>query len=434
VSATMLYLLAASRLGIDARPMLLPSHARAVVVTDGERWTVETTSPFGFDPPKELLAKARDRSRPNTEKTLDLYADEKGTEVDFAALLAVTYGNIAIAAQESGETALASSLLARESALTPPSLRAAVRMQQASMLTQRAIKKSEDGQYEEALTLARHAFALADKDEDKLRLEQNLAVFADRRLRATEAKMDDAELSRFASSLREFPNAQGDVEAEVLTILARRKQQRGDVNGSAADLRGATVSASSKELRALADRNAFSGELVRLGVLSESDPEGAWSGFGQLTPPSDARLAARYEKVRSIIATNRAIQLSNAGSCESLEQLLGETPEIPHGAALRGACRSRFGLMLARKGEFEAAARELRNARTYEPNEKRHVRNLVTVLERYEDALVRDSQCDAARNVAAEGTMIAPEEPYFGKIAQSCVSRPTTRKIVLRLQ
>src|SRR5262249_12886191 len=141
----------------------LPSHARAVVVTDGRNIVVETTSPEGFDPPPAIQAATRARTRPHAAggHELDIYGDENGTEVDLAALLAVVYGNVAIFSAQQGKVALASALAAREAALTPPGYMSVVRIQQMSLLVQLAQRKRDEGDRDGALALARQAYDIA---------------------------------------------------------------------------------------------------------------------------------------------------------------------------------------------------------------------------------------------------------------------------------
>src|SRR5262249_27088680 len=138
---------------------LLPSHARANVVVGDRTIVVETTTVGGFDPPEELERQVIDRARPQRgADQVDLYADEKGTEVTFSALLAATYGNLSIWSQERGENALASALVEREALLTPPDVRPLVRMQQMALLTELATRHLREGNLNEAMRFGRQAY------------------------------------------------------------------------------------------------------------------------------------------------------------------------------------------------------------------------------------------------------------------------------------
>jgi hypothetical protein len=420
VAATTLYLLAARLAGVDARPVLLPSHARAVVALGGRKVVVETTTPNGFDAPPSVSRAAQDRARPKGPRTrVDLYADERGTEVDWNALLAVTYGNLGIVAQDHGDAALASSLFAREATLTPPAQAPIVRMQQVSLLTELATRALGEQRFADAQGLARRAAEAAPDAASKRLTEQNIAAIASQELVAEEPRMSDATLAAFAEPLRAYPSAYGDVRALVLTFEGGRLLRHGDVEGSAAALREAASVATSAEIRGQTGHNARLGEINRLVKLSQTDPETAWTEWQRLGPP-DPALGATETDAAQLIGENRAIRFSNGGMCVDLEKVLASAPRVHQPDALRASCRARDALMLSKRGDFKGAIDDMRAAVRLEPNEPRHRANLVVMIEKEVDRLIHASHCDVAAPLIAEGRALDASATFFGEATVFC--------------
>jgi tetratricopeptide (TPR) repeat protein len=423
VSATTLYLLGAARAGLDVRPVLLPSHARAVAVVGGRRVVVETTTRNGFDAPPSVSREALERARPKGARArVDLYADEKGTEVDWNALLAVTYGNLGIVAQDHGDAALASALLAREAALTPPAQAAVVRTQQVSLLTELATRALGERKWSEALSLSRRAADAAPDPASKRLTEQNIGAIASQELVAEEPQMSDAALATYAEPLRAYPGAYGDFRALVLTFQGGRRLRHGDVEGSAAALREAASVATSAEVRGQTGHNARLGEINRIATLSATDPEGAWAAWQRLGP-ADPALGATETEAARVIEENRAIRFSNDGACVELESVLGSAPGVRRPDTLRASCHARRGLALERQGDFKGAIDELRGAVRFDPGEPQHRKNLAVMMEKEIDRLVHGSHCDLAAPLVAEGRALDPSATFFDEAATFCRSR-----------
>jgi hypothetical protein len=421
VSATMLYLLGAARVGVDARPVLLPSHARAVVVVGGHRFVVETTTRRGFDAPAWVSKQALDRARPQrSDARFDLYSDERGTEVDWNALLGIAYGNLGTMAQEHGDPALAASLLAREAALTPPAEVPLVRAQQVSLLTELATRALDEKRYEAALGLATHAFDVAADPGMKDLTSQNVAAIAAADLKASEPALDDAAIVAFAERIRAYPKAYGDVRALALTLVASRRLKRGDVEGSSRALSEAAHVATSSRGREQATKNLRIGELNRIGAMSKDDPEGAWAALATLGPPASEDAASEAD-TRRVVARNRAVKMSNDGRCAELDAFVGRG-EAPGDDVdrLRAACRERLALAQARGGNSQLALDNMRAAVRLEPGEPRHKKNLLALLEQAIDQLVRASRCSAATPLVAEGRALAPSESFWDDAAALC--------------
>jgi tetratricopeptide (TPR) repeat protein len=421
VSATMLYILAARRAGIDARPVLLPSHARGLVVLGDRRFVVETTTAHGFDPPAWVSREVLDRARPKgVGPRVDLYADERGTEVDFDALLGIAYGNLGIVAQARGDTALAAALLAREVKLTPPAQAPLVRAQQVSLLTELATRALRAGKFGEALGLARRADDVAPDAKMKQVTDQNIAAIASQELTAEGSGMDDAALAAFPEPLRAYPSAYGDVRALSLTMLGTRRLSRGDVEGSAAALREAAGVATSADVKGQTGHNARLGEINRLGKLSMTDPEAAWAGFTKLGPP-DPELATTEAEVGVVIARNRAVKLSNAGRCPELEAALtAKGPPVDRADALRAACHARHGLTISEHGDPKGALDELRAAVRLDPSDPHHRQNLVAVIEQLVDQYVHSARCALTPPLIAEGRALDPSTTFFADATEFC--------------
>jgi tetratricopeptide (TPR) repeat protein len=418
VSATMLYILAARRVGVDARPVLLPSHARALVVAGGRSFVVETTTPLGFDPPASVSREALDRARPRgLGPHVDLYADERGTEVDWNALLGIAYGNLAILARVRGDSALAAVLLARELALTPPQQQPLVRTQEVSLLTELATRALALGEFAEAIALALRADEAAPDARTKRLTGQNLTAFASQELAAEGSKMDDAKLLAFAEPFRGIPSAYGDVRALALTTLGERRLSRGDVDGSASALREAAALATTDDIRSQAGHNARLGELNRLGALSTTDPESAAKQIAALGPP-DPTLVETETKVRQAIVENRAVRLANAGSCDLLERVL--TASTPRADTLRAACLARHGIALALRGDVAGALSNLRDAVRLDPTAEQHKQNLLVMIEKTVDQLVHGHRCGDIPPLVAEGRAIDPRAKFFDEATEYC--------------
>jgi len=423
VSATTLYLIAARRAGIDGRPVLLPSHARAVVLVNGRKVVVETTTPNGFDAPPDVSRAAMERAKPRGPRPrVDLYANEEGTEVDWRALLAVTYGNLGIMAEDHGETALAASLLAREAVLTPPAQVTVVRMQQVSLLTELATRALGARRFDEALALARRADAASPDGASKRRTEQNIAAIASQKLLAEEPQMNDAALEAFADPLRAYAGAYGDVRALVLTLDARRKLQHGDVDGSSARLREAAGAATSSDVRGQTSHNARLGEVNRIARLSATDPEAAWIEWQRRGPP-DETLAEVESAAARVIEENRAIQFSNRGACSELDSVIGSAVGIRQADTLRSSCHARHALALSDRGDATGALDEMRLAVRIQPGDATHKKNLAALIEKEIDRLVRGARCDVAAPLMVEGRSLDPATTFFDEAAAFCRAR-----------
>ena len=421
VSATMLYILAARRAGLDARPVLLPSHARALVVVRDRAFVVETTTANGFDPPASVSRDALDRARPkHAGSHVDLYADERGTEVDWSALLGIAYGNLGILARAHGDTSLAAALLDREVRLTPPAQAPLVRAQRVSLLTELATRALRARKFDEALALAGQADGAAPDARMKQLTAQNIAAIASQELTDEGEAMSEARLLGFAEPFRAYAGAYGDVRALSLTLVAERRLKRGDVDGSAAALHEASAVATSDDVRGQTGHNARLGELNRLGRLSATEPEAAWSQLRALGPP-DPALGTMEQEVAQVMAQNRSVHFSNAGLCSNLEGVLtAPSPVVLHADSLRASCRARHALALSQRGDIAGAIDELRIAVRLEPREPQHRQNLAVMIEKEVDRLVHASGCKQAAPLVAEGRALDPGATFWAEATAFC--------------
>jgi tetratricopeptide (TPR) repeat protein len=135
VAASVVYALAAARLGLEVDAELLPTHARVRVRVGGRTVRVETTSPHGFDP------SARDGARiqaqvAGRERAGDMsLVDAAGLVVPTQALLGIIWVNRGVFAAHAGRFDEAERAFAEaEAALPEPRVRALLREQRANVL------------------------------------------------------------------------------------------------------------------------------------------------------------------------------------------------------------------------------------------------------------------------------------------------------------
>lgn len=414
VSATILYLLAAERAHIDARPVLLPSHARAVVVIEGRRIPVETTTATGFNPSAEVLQQMRMLGRKASEGTLAENDDEEGVEVPFSALLGATYGNLGIMAMDRGDNALAASLVTRQAKLTPKAAISAVQAQQVALLMQLAAREERDGRLDAALGFARRAAAVEASPEANHMAQQLLLHVASQLLVDRSKTWSDAKLIAFADGFREQPLAYGDVRALALSFVGERQLVRGDVAAGTATLARAAGVATSKAMRDAATRGVAFGELARVGKRSETDPEGAWTAWKALPASSnDPEFARDRDEIGAYVGERYCIHLANGGRCSELEVGLTEAPSVPRQGLLRASCRARRAQALANDGKTAAALAEGRDALRLMPGNPDHRKLLVYLLSAHIEALITAGRCAHARPLITEGLTLAPKETFF---------------------
>ena len=414
VSATVLYLIAAKEAGLDARAVLLPSHARAAVVVDGKHVVVETTSRAGFDASAETAREVQQRLRPVREgDAIELYNDERGTEVDDVALLGVVYTNLSVAAKERGDLDAAQALDARAELFVAPSARPLLRQVRASMLGGLAIERLNQGRTAEAVDLALEAAQVAPPGDDARLALHNLGAMAQRRLLelSKESGGDEKTLVAFADRLQAFPAQEKDLRSRAFDLIAAARSQRGDYEGAAAAEKEAARLGAGSRNGAVLGHNLAVAEVNRLIELSKSDPDRAWT---------------EWRALGANIALARAQKRLDAARCGELEQRLVELvalkPDAP-ADAMRAACRNDEGLAHWKAGDFLAAASSFREAQRLNPHEPAFQKNLTGALGNEINKRLQAHRCADAAPLIAEGHRLDPDDKLFVKAAEYCAQK-----------
>lgn len=200
VSSAVLYAELAAKLDLEVRAEIHATHAR-VQIRVGERWRiVETTTANGFDPSLEQQKKVAARLGAGV-------VSGRGRVMPRRALVAATYVNRGIFAQELGRTRVAEALYAEGVAYADdPSFRRSLEMQRAGLGLQLAFESFREGRWKDAFGALLGVYALEGLDEELRRLrDRNLEAYAQRWFR--EAPED---------ALRRLPN-----RLEALPLSAR---------------------------------------------------------------------------------------------------------------------------------------------------------------------------------------------------------------------
>ncbi|MGF1510995.1 MAG: hypothetical protein ACFB9M_15990 [Myxococcota bacterium] len=148
VSSAILFNLAAHRAGLKTRAELQPTHARSQVQVDGRWVLVETTSPIGFDPDSEELARIT-----ASVAGQDGALVQRGGEVtEDLGLVAALWANLGTLALQRGDHDRAERFF-RESELRAPSpsMRLSLANQRAALLIQIGVDRIRAGNPREGL-------------------------------------------------------------------------------------------------------------------------------------------------------------------------------------------------------------------------------------------------------------------------------------------
>jgi tetratricopeptide (TPR) repeat protein len=399
------------------------------VVLGGRRVVVETTSPGGFDASPEVAREVRRRFFPERPDAaaVDLYADERGTEVDFFALLAATWTNLATARSEAGDLSGAEALNDRAERLVDPAARPVLRQVRASMVGELGVRAAQEGRTEEAIALFMRARRLSGAGELQRLSEHNLAAAASRRLAELEDALDDAGLQAFPERFAEWPAVRNELRARALNLLAQRRARERDAAAAAAALREASQLSSTAQGREVIARNLAGVELQQVAASARSDPEGAWRRWQALqTPPGDAELARMRREVGAAAAQARVVAMVNAGRCEQLEAALSDWRSLEPGAELdrmRGTCAGVQGKQRWDAGDFFGAAARFREAMRADPSQGAWRTNLVAALQRIIEPLVRAGRCREAASYLEEALAIEPADPFLLEARRYCARR-----------
>ncbi|HEY3449568.1 MAG TPA: hypothetical protein VGK67_24660 [Myxococcales bacterium] len=422
VSATILYLAAAKELSLDARAVLLPSHARAAVVLEGKHVIVETTNRLGFDASAETAREVAARFRPAGEasNSVDLYSDESGTEVDDIALLGVVYTNLAVVAKQRGDLAAAEALDTRADVFVAPSARPLMRLVRASTLGELAILRLNEGRTAEAVDLAFQAAQLVPEGEDARLARHNLKALAQRRLSEL-LPAGEKEMFAFVERLKPFPDVERDLRSRAWDLAGGLRGKKGDFEGAAAAAREAARVGSGLRSDGVLGHNLAVAELNRLIELGQKDPERAWADYEKLTVPPE--LETQRRQLGANIAGQRAQKALDRGDCPLVDRRVIDwmvlDPKAPTGA-LRAACKNEEGLVAWKAKDFASAARSFREAMGLNRDEPAFPKNLAGALGNQVGPLLQARKCKEARPLIDEGLRVAPEDDLFRKAAAFC--------------
>lgn len=427
VSATLLYLAAAKELSLDARAVLLPSHARAAVVLEGKPVVVETTSRLGFDASAETAREVAARFRPAAEaagpSSVDLYSDERGTEVDDVALLGVVTTNLAVGAKQRGDLDAAEALDRRADVFVAPSARPLMRLVRASTLGELAILRLGEGRTAEAVDLAFQAAQLVPEGDDARLARHNLKALAQRRL-AELPPSGEKEMFAFVDRFKAFPEVERDLRSRAFDLAGGLRSKKGDFEGAAAAAREAARLGDGSRNGSVLSHNLAVAELNRLVELGQKDPERAWADFERLSVPPE--LETQRRQLGANLAAQRAQRALQKGDCALVDRRVIDWMVLDPKAqadALRAACRNEEGLSAWKAKDFAAAARSFREAMGLNPDEPAFARNLGGALGNQVSRLLQAKKCREARPLIDEGARVAPDDELFRKAAAYCAKQ-----------
>jgi hypothetical protein len=422
VSATILYLAAARELSLDARAVLLPSHARAAVVLECKHVIVETTSRLGFDASAETAREVASRFRSSgggePGNAIDLYADERGTEVDDLALLGVITTNLAVVAKQRGDLAAAEALDARAGVFVAPSARPLMRLVRASTLGELALLRLNEGRTAEAVDLAHQAAQLLPDGEEARLARHNLKALAQRRL-AELARASEKELFAFAERFKAFPRWSG-------TCARGRGTWPAPSAASGATSRGRRRRRARRpagvELARRRRARAQPGRR-RAQPARRAGPQGPGAGLGRLrealVPRSWTRSAASWGG----LAAQRAQRAMERGECEEVDRgddWLVLDPTAPANPCAPPA-RTRRGWASGRRRT--SSRRRAPSARRWPSTRRAGLRqNLSGALGNQVGGLLQARRCKTSP-ANRGGPAAAPRDELFKKAARFCAAR-----------
>ncbi|MGC4114550.1 MAG: hypothetical protein QM765_08055 [Myxococcales bacterium] len=426
VSATLLYLAAAKELSLDARAVLLPSHARASVVLEGRQVIVETTSRLGFDASAETAREVAARFRPSGEaaNAIDLYGDERGTEVDDIALVGVVYTNLAVGAKQRGDLTAAQALDTRADIFVAPSARPLMRLVRASTLGELAILRLNEGRTADAVDLALQAAQLLPDGDDARPARHNMKAMAQRRL-VELTPAGEGELFAFVDRFKPFPEVERDLRSRAWDLAGGLRSKKGDFEGAAAAAREAMRLGAGHGPRhdGVLSHNLAVAELNRLIELGQKDPDRAWPDYEKLSVPPE--LETQRRQLGANLAAQRAQKALERKDCAQVDRRVIDWMLLdPKAAAnaMRAACRNEEGLAAWKAKDFVSAARSFREAMGLDPDERAFAKNLSGALGNQVSQLLQARKCKEARPLVEEGQKLSPDDDLFKKAAAFCAA------------
>jgi tetratricopeptide (TPR) repeat protein len=423
VSATIVFTLLAARVGLDANPVLVPSHARAAVRIGDKRVPVEATAPYGFNPSEAERREILRRFRADVDGAPS-YRNEGAVDVDFLAILGAVYTNVSTYRNRDRDTNTAAAVARRADVFVAPSERRLLNRVRIGLLNEMAVDRSKQGRHDEAVRALKEASRLAREQDDASFLAENFTAVAVVWLREVERSADDTALLAFSDRFADVTPIHGEVRSFALRLLAHRRIQEAQWERALANLREAEPLTQNAEYRGQIARDAADVELRHVDDLASRDVEAAWKAFQALPPGAgDAKVAELHRHVRHRLVVARIRQLDDQGRCEELAGPLAlwrdlDTKSDPDGA--HAGCHGRRGVDRWNSGQLDQATDDFRLAYHLAPRAPTMEQNLVGALQRLAGDHVERGRCENARPLIAEGLALAPRDPWFQWAAATC--------------
>lgn len=426
VSATIVFTLLASRVGLDARPVLVPSHARAAVRIGGRQVPVEATEPYGFDPSEAERRQILRRFRADVDAAPS-YADEQATDVDFLALLGAVYTNVSTLRSRDGNVTAAAAIAGRADLFVAPADRAVLSRFRIGLLNEMAVESSQGGRHADAVTALEEARRLATQADDVAFADESLTAVALAWIHES-GDSDDATVLAFADRFAAGSVARDEVRSYALRLVAYRRTQRREWEAAVRDLREAATLTRISTSRDEVTRELARAELAYVDDLASEDAERAWQAYQALPRDGDdAELASARQHVAHRVAVARIRSLTDQRRCEDLEAALALWREADPGAdpdRASARCHTRRGLALWDQGEIDRATDEFRRAYRLAPRDPVMEQNLMAGLQRLIADRIRTGRCPDARPLIAEGRTVAPTDAWLQRAAARCGQAP----------
>ncbi len=427
VSATIVFTLLAARVGLDAHPVLVPSHARAAVRIGGRQVPVETTEPYGFDPSEAERRQILRRFRADVDAAPS-YADEQATDVDFIALLGAVYTNASTLRSQEGNVAAAVAVAGRADLFVSPADRVVLSRFRIGLLNEMAVESSQRGHRADAVTALEEARRLATQADDVAFVDESLTAVALAWIHEIRDSADDATVLAFADRFAGGSVTRDEVRSYALRLVAYRRTQRREWEAAVRDLREAATLTRIPASRDHVARELARAELAYVNELVSKDAERAWHAYQALPRDGDdAELASARQHVAHRVAVARIRSLTDQRRCEDLEAPLAlwrdaDTSAEPDGAS--ATCHTRRGLALWDQGEIDQATDDFRRAYRLAPRDPVTEQNLVAGLQRLIADRIRVGRCPDARPLIAEGRTVAAADAWFQRAAARCDQPP----------
>lgn len=401
VSASVIYNLAAQRLGLAVGAQLLPTHARSLLSVQEEtklvRIAVETTSAAGFDPDSQTEGRILANVAVPAPEGARALVSERGEVVSTRVLIGTIYVNRASIAQESGDLEGAERLFARgEAFATSSGMRGVLTDQRAALLAQLAaddVLSGDPKRYLRAYRTLKQAVKLNPKDETvKEAVFHNLRAAAERVINLRAERGDEAGLVKLA----------GEVSASGLSI---------------SDRSGLRAFALSEVARLRIEAGAYDEAVKAIDLalreqLGEGDKELA--NILRLNRLAALRLAAlthakagEYAAADAYLARIHGLTLTP----QQRQQLSSDRLRIIH---LVG--NQRIDAL-----DYLGAAKIYREGHRRFPKDDTCRHNLLAVLERLATPLVKAARCADAQPYLQEITMVDARAAFPAQARASCL-------------